>query len=321
MAESDLEMTTRDYGALVRRRWLLIIGGVLVGLGLGLAVFAYAPAKYSSTASVIVSPTGQRHHRDQQQVDLGDQPRHRGPDREVERRGGAGGGHPGQRLDGREPAKKVSVTVPANTSVLNIAFTAGSAKAAQDGAQAFADAYLENRKTVEESRIDGQVKTLQNKIDDLNKQLRDTSIALDAATTDAAKSYLLTQRNLIVQQIRSSTSALDPLQEQDVVPGAVITKASLPSAPSGLSLALVLASGLVFGLILGVLPPSSVIGATGASTPGRTWRPSASTCWSVVSTSRLRRTSSVSVSRVTRPFASAATPYSRGSPSTAAASW
>ena len=253
MAESDLEMTTRDYGALVRRRWLLIIGGVLVGVGLGLAVFAYAPAKYMSTASVIVSATGSdttvTNGKSTSEINL---------DTEAQIvKSNVVAGQAADILDNgstaEQLAKKVSVTVPANTSVLDIAFMAGSAAAAQDGAQAFADAYLENRKTVEENRIDGQVKTLQSKIDDLNKQLRDTSVALDAATTDAAKSYLLTQRNLIVQQIRSSTSALDPLQAQDVVPGAVITKASLPSAPSGLSLTLVLASGLVFGLILGVL--------------------------------------------------------------------
>ena len=250
--QKSLEVTTGDYGALVRRRWLLVIGGALVGLGLAVAVLAFAPASYSSTTSVLVSPTGSdatiTNGKSTSEINL---------DTEAQIvRSSVVAGQAANILDDGESrsdlVKRVSVSVPANTAVLNISFAASTPRAAQKGASAFARAYLANRKSVEETRVKDQVDTLKAKIDDLNKQLRATSAAFDRAPSNAERSFQATQRALLIGQIRANTQALNPLQDQDVIPGAVITDASLPTSPSGFSVPVVLTSGLILGLLLGV---------------------------------------------------------------------
>ena len=58
----------------------------------------------------------------------------------------------------------VKITVPANTTLLEIAFTAESPAGAQQGAHAFAEAYLQNRSDSAKADVAARVKALQTQI-------------------------------------------------------------------------------------------------------------------------------------------------------------
>ena len=250
MLTTEDQGTLGDYGALIRRQWLLLVGGAILGLLLGIAGIAYAPESFSSTTSVIVLPTG-----DDTNVTNGRTTAEINLDTEAQIVTSLVVGEKAADLlntdtDPRELAKQVEVTVPANTSVLNIGFTAGSAEEAQAGAEAFATAYLENRKALATQRLSTKAAALRAKISSLNDELKKVNQSLDNSPS-SQNNFLNTQRNLLVQQIRSNTSSLSPLLTQEVTPGDVITEAQLPTRPSGLSRSLILASGLFAGLLVG----------------------------------------------------------------------
>ena len=135
-----------DYVSLVRRRWIGVVASVLVRPG----SVAGLPERRAADLRLHVEGAGQvdrvvgdlRRCPDQRRH----QPRHRGAAGAVRAGRGAGWRAAGVRPDSpwRWPAAS-TVSVPPNTTVLAISFQAGSAADAQDGASAFAQAYLEKR--------------------------------------------------------------------------------------------------------------------------------------------------------------------------------
>lgn len=252
MPGTEREAAVADYGALIRSQWLVILGGLAVGLLLAAAAIVLAPASYASTTGVLVNPTGQdtnvANGRTSALINL---------DTEAQLvTSSVVASRAAEILDSelppRELAQSVAVTVPANTSVLNISFTGDSPDHARDGARAFADAYLANRRAAAEDSLSDRADALQRRISDLNEQLKDVSDQLSSGVSTAQHNLLVTQRNLLVQQIKASTAERDPLLTS-VDPGRVITDAQRPKAPSGLSRPVVLVSGLIGGMLLGLL--------------------------------------------------------------------
>ena len=253
MQSLENESALGDYGGLVRRQWPLILLGVLIGGIFGITALGAAPKTYESTTSLIVQPTG-----DDTNVEGGRTSSTINLDTEAQlvtstvvAARAAELMH--SSLEPRELAKHVAVQVPANTSVLEITFAASSAANAQQGAETFADAYLDNRKDLAQDKVKANVAHLLDTIDSLNADLVKVNDDLQGAISDSRRAYLITQRALLIQQIRTSTSQLGPLQSEDVQPGTVITQAQKPTSPSGLSPLLVLVSGLFIGLLLGLV--------------------------------------------------------------------
>jgi capsular polysaccharide biosynthesis protein/Mrp family chromosome partitioning ATPase len=253
MESLENESVLGDYGGLVQRQWPLILLGVLIGGIFGITALGAAPKTYESTTSLIVQPTG-----DDTNVENGRTSSTINLDTEAQivtstvvAARAAELMH--SSLAPRELAKQVAVQVPANTSVLNITFAASNAARAQEGAQTFAQAYLDNRKAVAQDKVKANVASLRDTIDSLNADLIKVNDDLQEVISESRHAYLTTQRALLIQQIRTSTSSLGPLQNEDVQPGTVITKAQKPTSPSGLSPLLVLVSGLFIGLLLGLI--------------------------------------------------------------------
>ncbi len=253
MENHESETDLGDYGGLVRRQWPLLVLGMVVGLIAGLALLGVAPKSYESTTSLLVQPTG-----DDTNVANGRTNAAINLDTEAQIvTSTVVAARSAELLNSSEVpralAKRVFVQVPANTSVLKITYTDESPRAAQAGAEAFAQAYLDNREGVAEDKRKSSVKALETTLDTLNTELRKINEDLQATSVKSEDAYLRTQRDVLVQQISTSAALLGPLQNQVVQPGAVITKAQRPTEPTGLNLWLVVASALFAGLILGLI--------------------------------------------------------------------
>ncbi len=157
-------------------------------------------------------------------------------------------------LSPQDLGEAVKVTVPANTSVLNIAFTADNPEGAQQGAHAFAEAYLAARGDTAKADITARVKALQATVATLTtqqKQLAGQVAALPADSPDRAAAQA--KLNNVNAQIDSANQQLVPLQTAPVVPGSIINDAQLPDSASGPLGILAIASGLLLGLLFGLL--------------------------------------------------------------------
>lgn len=251
---ADDEGRLLDYSGFLRRQWPVLLMGLGAGLMLSLLAIVLAPPTYESTTSVLVRPTSQDTNvsggRTAEEINL-DTEAQIVTSSVVATLANADLTDKNLRsgLSNRELAQRVNVTVPANTSVLNITFSAGTPEGAQAGAESFAESYLQNRQSLAEERTNARIETLQDSIESDNDRLSELDEQIAAGGGDA----LQTQRELLVQQIRSNSNSLSPLLTETVQPGDVITEAPLPQRPAGLSETLLIASGIVAGIMLGLV--------------------------------------------------------------------
>ncbi len=230
---------------LLRRRALLVVacliaGGLLVG-----GVLLVRPVSYTSTASVIVTPTG---------VDEGAAPAN------------GQGGRTGVVLETEahlvesiavtkraadllksEPSLAASsVKIPTNTSILQISYKARTAGGAQRGAQAFATAYLDHRRAVAADSLAKQETSTQQQINSLRGQLQTTVKKLTTLSENSRdRAYVQAQADVLTSQIAALTDRLSTLQATTITPGRILVNAAVPPVPSGPSTAvLVLFGGL-----------------------------------------------------------------------------
>lgn len=238
------------------RGWLPLLLGVIVGLLAGLALQKAQTPKYTSSALVLVQDPGVSNtttvtgSRTTGQVNLDTESTLVKSDRVVR--------ETRTLLKSRDPlttiATRITVAVPPNSNLLKIMYTAGTPKAAQAGAMATATAYLKNRGDTAKSFLTAQVKLLQSNFDSTNKALAKATADVLKYKSDSQDGQLAAaNKALLSRKITSLSSQLVVDQNIVVNPGSISLAASLPTAPSGLSKALYLASGLAMGVLLGLL--------------------------------------------------------------------
>jgi capsular exopolysaccharide synthesis family protein len=245
----------RDYWQTVRRRWVLIV--VLGVLGAIVAAgYAYKVGPtYTATAEVNVTPVTQgplnQIAQNQTQVNISTE---QAIAQSAQVITGAA------RILRVSPAslqakasKNLTVTVPGLSNVLQIAWSAGGPKAAREGANAFAHAYLRYRHSqlasqisYEESVISHQVRSEQSKIASVTTQLN----AVPSGTSRHLR--LEAQFNELTGQLSTEEGQLQSLPTYNVSGGSVIP-AALPLAPSGLGKKILLILGLLLGLLIGLV--------------------------------------------------------------------
>jgi Mrp family chromosome partitioning ATPase len=137
---------------------------------------------------------------------------------------------------------------------MNFSYTSQGRRSAQQGAQAFVDAYLENRRQqaaddlLASSRAgQDQIRLLNDRLTGLNNQI--------AATTDASrKQSLQADASLLVSQIAIQQQSLGPLTPPGTVQlGQILQPATLPISPASPKHVRDAALGLLVGLGLGVV--------------------------------------------------------------------
>jgi capsular exopolysaccharide synthesis family protein len=243
-----------DYGEILRRRWWLIMLGVLVGVGASLFALQILPKTYTSTALVQVKSVGEdgsvANGRTSGSVNL---------DTEAQlvtssRVATLARDSLHSVLSARELVKQVSVTVPPNTSVLSISFADGSPQAAQAGAQAFAESYLVNRKAVAEADLASRAEAIRDQIRNLRAQLMASNKRLASTSPKSAEhADARATSESLTSQIKDLNDQLTPLLGQGVNPGSVITEAQVPLHASSPNKQILMASGLLAGLLAGSL--------------------------------------------------------------------
>jgi non-specific protein-tyrosine kinase len=152
---------------------------------------------------------------------------------------------------------RLTVTPMVNSSILGIAFSDSSAEAAQKGAQAFADSYMQlktarltNQLTTREEQIKKDMKDVQSQLDDVNNKLG------NATPGSVEANQLGTQRASLSARLNQLQAQLQNLMAFTVDAGTVISEPSLPSSPDlppALALLVFGGGGLVFGLVIGII--------------------------------------------------------------------
>jgi Mrp family chromosome partitioning ATPase/capsular polysaccharide biosynthesis protein len=234
-------------GVAARRRWRTLAISLLIGGLAAIALLAARAPTYSATAVVLLKPLPGNPYsptatpgRAEELTSLETEAALVGTQIVANKAISASGG----RL-GPGAANQVSVAVPSNSKILRVSFAAKSPDTARIGAQAFADAYLAYRH-------DQAEKSANEQIDQLNRQIKASQSAQDAASKDLGDEpdgsptipVLQSQVQTYASEIAQLRVQLAGLEDASNAPGDVITPARQPSQPDGLP-AWLIAAGVV----------------------------------------------------------------------------
>ncbi|MFC7385002.1 hypothetical protein [Sphaerisporangium rhizosphaerae] len=242
-----------EFGSMLVRRRVALTVFLLAGVCAGGVVLATTPPSYTATAEVLVAPTGVQ---DQTNPTT---PRQREPlnlDTEAQvARSAVVAARAARALKVNDPdplRDRVAVTVPPNSAVLAISYTAADPVSAAAGAQAFAKAYLANREATATRALDAQLKVLSGKLREIDSRLAATVAGLPRTAPGSAARTIAGQRqNVLSRQVYNLTVKYDALKTVAITPGTVISDARPPASPSQPSPPLYLGSGLFLGLLAG----------------------------------------------------------------------
>ncbi|HEY6935209.1 MAG TPA: Wzz/FepE/Etk N-terminal domain-containing protein [Marmoricola sp.] len=241
----DLPRTSL-MGQALRRRWLLVLGSVAVFTAVAAGLALRASPQYVASASVFLQPIpgnalspeatasgDQVTVAMQTEAGLLDSPY-------VVRRVRKVLHVPGDQL-----RTGVTATVPSNTKIVQIQYSASTPQAARAGAQAFAGAYLDFREALASEVKNRQMKELRAQVDDAKTEL--------AGLVGKADSSAMARRQVLTSWLDTLQSSVGQLEATDVHPGVVSSPARIPDAPAGLNPLYLLPVGALLGLAVGIV--------------------------------------------------------------------
>lgn len=247
-------MQLGDYFKLLGRHWLAVLLCLALGVGAALGYLKEAPREYQATAAVLVTPTG-----DTTASPTLDKTATINLDTEAQLVVATGTVTAAAKTlkvsaaDASSLVDNVSVTVPPNTEILDITYTGTSAAGAVQGAQAFAQAYLDQRKAAATAVLASEDKALQQRIDAVNVSLAAVIKAavglIDGSSEKARNDTEFSQLN---NQLSTLTAQQNQVKAETVSPGTIVTQPQLPDAPSSPNTLITLAAGVLLGLLLGI---------------------------------------------------------------------
>jgi tyrosine-protein kinase len=151
------------------------------------------------------------------------------------------------------PGGALSVSVPANTQILQIGYTHTDPETARDGAQAFANAYLTYRTRVAVDAYAAARQAIQSQIDELREDLEAAQADLELAPPGSSDEIVAQNQ---IDQLSSQISGLNTnaasLVAPDITPGTLIQPADVPGTPSSPNHRQDAALGFVAGMVLGI---------------------------------------------------------------------
>jgi capsular polysaccharide biosynthesis protein len=246
--------TLADYGVIVRRSWWLIVGTVAAALTAGFAYTVLSEEVYESTSSVLVLPTASdtavTGARTAGQVNLDTEAQLvKSTEVAVAAAEALNAGTPDDLVS------RVTVTVPPNTAVLEIAFRAADPEAAQAGSIAFSEAYLDHRQSGATASLDSAIATATVGLDTLNAEITAAENELSRMDSGGSRSDLETELDELRRQAGELEAEIAGLEAQQgaITPGRIINEASVPLAPVSPNALFNLAAALGLGLPLGLI--------------------------------------------------------------------
>ena len=225
-----------DYVAVVRRRWLVVLVALLVCFAAGLAFLQVAPKTYVSSAKVLVLPTstvsvaeGSR-TTDSINLDTEAQLVKSEPVAQLAQRTLVTAEVVERDIEPLALARRVTVTVPPNTTILQIEYAGSTPEKAQKGAQAFAEAYLTYRRDSADQTVADEIATTSDQIDSLTEDLNQVNEEL-ASATGTERDTLQSERSALNARLDSLNLKLSDLRDTVSSAGSVTTPAQLPNKP------------------------------------------------------------------------------------------
>ena len=245
----------REYWQIVRRRWALVVVAVLAGAALGAGYAHHAGRAYAATAQVLVAPVTQGPLNLPSQVTL---LVNMSTEQAVAQSGpvidqAAKLLHVSPTVLQAGAAKDLTVAVPTTSDVLQITWQAKTPKAAQAGANAFADAYLSYRHAYLAGQIANLAAVLTSQVKSLQARIARAAAQLSTVLPGEPNHQSLSiDVNQLTSQLSSANSELASLPTYNDSGGQVIPS-SLPLTPSGIGRSVILIMGGLLGLILGLV--------------------------------------------------------------------
>jgi capsular polysaccharide biosynthesis protein/MinD-like ATPase involved in chromosome partitioning or flagellar assembly len=246
-----------DYVAVIRRRWKVVVLGGIIGLAAAVGYTFLAPATYSATATIFVTgatsgATQIVNGRTTSAIDL---------DTEAQIVQSASVGTLARkslhsRLSATKLVKAITVTVPPNSQVLQVNCAEGTAADAAKCANAFADAYLQNRSDATVSGIKKQLAGLQQQVNDLQQKITNVTARMRPMPHGSRKRISAgTELTMYNSQLDSLSNHMANLMAQstNTSGGRIITNAVAPRAPTSPQRKLAWPSGLVAGIVAGLI--------------------------------------------------------------------
>lgn len=238
-----------EHLSLIRRRWLLLVGCVVVGGTASLAVLRLTPPAYTATTQVLVMPVGPQEpanqvtSRQRESLNL---------DTEAQVAQSAVVAARVARTLGLTTPEPAEVSVPPNSSVLWISVTAADPTASAARSRAYAEAYLANRRESALTSMAEQQEAVLSKLKQVNAAIDVVIKQLAGLARNSAEHAIATQRQGVLnRQAANLALKYDALRTIAVSPGSVISQATPPATPSSPSLPLHLGTGLMAGLLIG----------------------------------------------------------------------
>lgn len=255
-SQSEL-LELSDYFAAVRRRWVLVALTGFLGFAAAAAYTVVAAKTYTATAAVFVtgntgSATQIVNGRTTGVVDL---------DTEAQIVQSASVAHAARHIlhspfSATALSKRVNVTVPPNSQVLQISCDARTAANAARCANAFASAYLQSRASSASAQIQTQLTGLRQQVSSLQQRITSLNARIGSLPRGSAPRVIAsTNLSLARSQLDAVSNRIADLTAQAVTvsSGRIITDAVPPSGPSSPQRRLYLPGGLSAGLLLGLV--------------------------------------------------------------------
>jgi len=247
-----------DYTGALRRRWWLVVAVALIATLGAVGYFRTAHKVYTATASVYVTApssgtAGQvANSRTTSTVNL---------DTEAQVVQSATVAQAAEKLmhstgSVQRLLHRVSVTVPANSQVLAISCEASTPDGAASCAQAFAQAYLNYSSNSTTTSIKSQITTLQSNTSTMQSDSAKLKVAIASLPANSP------QRASDNEQLTSDENQLSTLNGQiatltanlaDPAGGSIISDATAPLTATSPKALLIIPSGVLGGLLIGLV--------------------------------------------------------------------
>ena len=246
-----------DYVGVLRRRWWIIAGVTLIGLAASVGYTVRAHKEYTATAAVEVNPTAV----DNAQQQAGAAKTVVNMDNESQLVQSATVTALAAKLlhSPLTPAQlssRISVTVPPNSQLLEVSCSYSPPAAAAACANAVAAAYLQNRAATATSQINSEIAQLNQQAQSLLNDIAALKIKMNSlppnSPTAAGDSALSSEDTAKLHTLASEEATLEAGLGSSAS-SYIATKAVPPTKPSSPEKKLVLPSGTMVGLLVGLV--------------------------------------------------------------------
>jgi capsular polysaccharide biosynthesis protein len=247
-AEERIEL--RQYLAVLRRQRLLVLAVTALSVGVALAYATLTSPTYEAHSEVLVQtvlpgasgPLPPPSMDTEREILMSEAVAIRSAEK-LDWTGGIG-----------DLLQRVQVDIPPDTQVLEVAFRAGDPPAASQGAEAFAESYLEFKSTQAGRSLSGQEVAARQLLENYLSRLENVTDSLkDTPAGSSERIALQAQKVELEAQVAALQTEISELENANLTAGEIIAHASRPKQPVSPNKPLDVGIGLFFGLFLGIV--------------------------------------------------------------------